>query len=116
VVRGGAGPPEPPLTLLPLWDLDACVAEIHPTAAKGSQAIAFPENPAPLGLPFFHTDHWHPVFSAAEAGMPLTMCHPRLKVGLSEGGIGWVPYTLERIDSVGAIVELNARRLYNLPA
>jgi hypothetical protein len=24
--------------------------------------------------------------------------HPKLKVGLSEGGIGWVPYLLERID------------------
>ncbi|WP_414686393.1 amidohydrolase family protein [Mycobacterium sp.] len=26
--------------------------------------------------------------------------HPRLKIGLSEGGIGWIPYILERCDSV----------------
>jgi len=26
--------------------------------------------------------------------------HPRLKVGLSEGGIGWIPYMLERADYV----------------
>jgi predicted TIM-barrel fold metal-dependent hydrolase len=26
--------------------------------------------------------------------------HPRLKVGLSEGGIGWIPYILERADYV----------------
>jgi Amidohydrolase len=26
--------------------------------------------------------------------------HPNLKIGLSEGGIGWIPYILERADSV----------------
>ena len=26
--------------------------------------------------------------------------HPKLKIGLSEGGIGWLPYILERCDSV----------------
>ena len=26
--------------------------------------------------------------------------HPKLKIGLSEGGIGWIPYLLERCDSV----------------
>ncbi|MFA1546057.1 amidohydrolase family protein [Actinomadura chokoriensis] len=131
-----------PLIILPLWDVELCVAEIHRCAAKGAKAIAFPENPVPLGLPSFHTDHWDPVLSAAEeTGMPLSMhfgtsgqapitapeapmavmialfgCnsmyatadllfspvfhkHPRLKVGLSEGGIGWMPYLLERIDT-----------------
>jgi predicted TIM-barrel fold metal-dependent hydrolase len=129
------------LTLLPLWDVPAAVAEIHRMAAKGAKAIAFPENPAPLGLPSFHSDHWDPVFSAAEeTDMPLVLhfgtsgkppitsedapfavtialfgcnsmyaavdlCfspvfhkHPNLKVGLSEGGVGWVPYMLERMD------------------
>lgn len=130
-----------PLVILPLWDVPACVAEIHRTAGKGAKAISFPENPAPLGLPSFHTDHWDPVFSAAEeTDMPLCLhfgtsskppitapeapfavtialfgCnsmyatadlvfspvfhrHPKLKVGLSEGGIGWMPYLLERMD------------------
>jgi predicted TIM-barrel fold metal-dependent hydrolase len=130
-----------PLVILPLWDVEACVAEIHRTAAKGAKAISFPENPVPLGLPSFHTDHWDPVFSAAEeTDMPLCLHfgtsgaapktapeapfavtialfgtnsmyatadllfspvfyrHPKLKVGLSEGGIGWMPYLLERID------------------
>ncbi|WP_395109665.1 amidohydrolase family protein [Actinomadura sp. SCN-SB] len=131
-----------PLVILPLWDAGLCVQEIHRTAAKGAKAVAFPENPVPLGLPSFHTDHWDGVFSAVEeTGMPLVMhfgtsgqapftapeapfavaislfgCnsmyttadllfspvfhrHPRLKVGLSEGGIGWIPYMLERIDA-----------------
>ncbi|MCW2717321.1 amidohydrolase family protein [Pseudonocardia sp.] len=131
-----------PLVILPLWDVKACVAEIHRTAAKGAKAIAFPENPVPLGLPSFHTDHWDRVLAAAEeTGMPLCLhfgtsgkppitapeapmavmialfgCnsmyatadllfspvlhnHPNLKIGLSEGGIGWMPYMLERLDT-----------------
>ncbi|GAB3715646.1 amidohydrolase family protein [Nocardiopsis oceani] len=133
----------PPVIILPMWDAEASVAEIHRTAAKGAKAISFPENTVPLGLPSFHTDHWDGVFAAAsETGMPLAMhfgssgkppeiapeapfavmitlygCNsmsavtelmfspvfhkfPDLKVGLSEGGIGWVPYITERADFV----------------
>ena len=130
-----------PMVILPLWDVGGCVREIERTANNGAKAIAFPENPVPLGLPSFHSDHWDPVLSAAEAtGMPLCIhfgtsgqvpmtaldapfavmitlmgCnsmqatadllfspalhkHPNLKIGLSEGGIGWIPYILERAD------------------
>ena len=131
-----------PMVILPLWSVTESVQEIHRTAAKGSKVIAFVENPHPLGLPSFHTDHWDPVFRAAtETGQPLSIhfgtsgqapitareapmavmialfgCnsmyatadllfspvfhrHPQLKFLLSEGGIGWVPYMLERIDA-----------------
>jgi predicted TIM-barrel fold metal-dependent hydrolase len=134
-----------PLVIMPLWSVEECVKEVHRTAAKGAKAISFPENPVPLGLPSFHTDHWDPFFSAVEeVGVPLTVhfgtsgkppltapeapmavmtalfgCnsmyatadllfspvfhrHPTLKVMLSEGGIGWVPYMLERMDAVWA--------------
>lgn len=130
-----------PMVILPLWSVEASVKEIYRTAAKGSKAISFPENPVPLGLPSFHTDHWDPVFAAAvDTGQPLCVhfgtsgkapvtapeapmavmialfgtnsmsaCadllfspvfhkHPGLKFALSEGGIGWVPYLLERMD------------------
>ncbi|GAC01384.1 putative hydrolase [Gordonia namibiensis NBRC 108229] len=130
-----------PMVILPLWDTELAIAEIHRTAQKGSRAIAFVENPVPLGLPSFHTDHWDGVFSACEetgqvlsihfgtSGKPpitapeapmavmiaLFGCnsmyatadllfspvfhkHPELRFALSEGGIGWVPYMLERID------------------
>jgi predicted TIM-barrel fold metal-dependent hydrolase len=130
-----------PLVVLPLWDVRLAAAEVERTAAMGAKAISFVENPAPYGLPSFHTDAWDPVFAAAQdAELPLCMhfgssgqapktaddapfpvsislfgCNsmyttadllfspvfhnfPRLKVALSEGGIGWVPYMLERID------------------
>ncbi|MFF3573322.1 amidohydrolase family protein [Nocardia jiangxiensis] len=130
-----------PMVILPLWSVEASVREIYRAAAKGAKAISFPENPVPLGLPSFHTDHWDPVFAAAvETGQPLCVhfgtsgkapvtaaeapmavmislfgtnsmsaCadllfspvfhkHPGLKFALSEGGIGWVPYMLERMD------------------
>ena len=130
-----------PLVLLPLWDVDASVAELERCAAKGAKAVSFPENPAPLGLPTWHSRAWDPVLAAAEAaGLPLCMhfgtsgqttatspdcpdsvrytllaCNsmglaadlllsgvfarfPGLRVALSEGGIGWIPYFLERVD------------------
>ena len=129
-----------PLVLVPFWDVDRTVAEIERVAAKGAKAITFTEAPHAIGLPSFHTEHWDPVFAAAQdADLPLCMhfgsggtpaiapggpftaaialfglnsqqCtvelvnsriferFPRLKVALSEGGIGWMPYILERCD------------------
>jgi predicted TIM-barrel fold metal-dependent hydrolase len=100
-----------------------------------------PENPVPLGLPSFHTDHWDPVWKACEdegtivcmhigsssklvmtstdapfdvtmvlqpmnivqcaadlAYSPIWRKFPGMKIALSEGGIGWIPYFLERLD------------------
>jgi predicted TIM-barrel fold metal-dependent hydrolase len=130
-----------PMVILPLWSVEESVKEIYRTADKGSKAISFVENPVPLKLPSFHTNHWDPIFAAAtdtnqplcvhfgtsgkapvtapEAPMavmislfgcnsmyaaadllfsPVFHNHPNLKFALSEGGIGWVPYLLERMD------------------
>ena len=57
-----------PLTLIPLWDPVAAVAEVHRCADKGSFAIAFSENPYHLGLPSVHDKDrfWDPFFRACE--------------------------------------------------
>ena len=129
-----------PMMMVPFWDVEATVAEVHRTAAKGARAITFSEAPHRLGLPSFHSDHWDPFFAAVqEAEMPLCLHFgsggapdvaadanfavaialfgmnsqattidlllsrvfhefPGLKVALSEGGIGWIPYVVERVD------------------
>jgi predicted TIM-barrel fold metal-dependent hydrolase len=132
-----------PLCILPLWDVDLCVAELHRAIGLGARAICFPENPSPLGLPSFHTEHWDPVLAVAQDNSMPLMLHfgtssrtpytspdaptpvvvsqmglnsmgtladllysrtfhafPELKVALAEGGTGWLPYMLERIDQV----------------
>ncbi|MGE3324353.1 MAG: amidohydrolase family protein [Acidimicrobiia bacterium] len=130
-----------PLGLLPLWDIEACVKEIHRIAAKGCTAITFPETPHANQLPGFYGDHWDPVLGAlcdtdiavcmhiggafnllqraegstadqlivlapqlsALAATDLIVSgtfvkFPNLKVAMSEGGIGWIPFYLDRVD------------------
>ena len=131
-----------PVVILPVWDQDACVREVHRTAAKGAKVISFPENPVPLGLPSIYDAAWTPVFKAVEeTGMPLGLHfgtsgrapqpspespiavmislmstnsmqavadllfspvfhrHPNLRIMMSEGGIGWAPFLLERCEA-----------------
>ena len=61
------------MVLLPLWDVEACVAEVERTAALGARAISFPENPAPLGLPSVFDHAWDPVWAAAQDAQ-LVLC------------------------------------------
>jgi predicted TIM-barrel fold metal-dependent hydrolase len=150
--RAGAHDRFIPLSIVPFWDPLATTKEIERVAEKGSRAITFPENPVPLGLPSFHTDHWDRVWDACEAAnMPVCLHfgssgfvpgfgsvttvgaeettgqppfavaialfatnlmwttvdllfspvfhrHPDLKIVLAEGGIGWIPYIIERTD------------------
>jgi predicted TIM-barrel fold metal-dependent hydrolase len=143
---GGAPGRFIPMILIPLWDPHAAAREIERTAGLGARAIAFSENPTPLGLPSIHDKggYWDPVFAvASDTAMPLcthlgsssklpqpspdspmistlamtpivsiaSTCiewlfsgnfirFPGLKLCLSEGGIGWIPYALERCDYV----------------
>ena len=130
-----------PLAIPPIWDPDAIADEVRRVDKLGCHAIKFPENPVPLGLPSFHSDHWDPFWKAcndlgtvvcmhigssgklaitapdapidvlinlqpmnivqAAADVlfsPMIRKFPDVTIALSEGGIGWIPYFLERID------------------
>ena len=132
-----------PLVIVPLWDQDLAIQEVHRCADKGGKAIAFSENLHPMGLPSIHSGAWDNFFSAVEeVDMPLCthigsssvtpitapdapfgvsavninlnlansttdwlfsgklQQHPNLKIVLSEGGIGWIPFVLERAEHV----------------
>ncbi|HEY2813663.1 MAG TPA: amidohydrolase family protein [Acidimicrobiales bacterium] len=57
-----------PLTMVPLWDAQMCADEVRRCADKGSFAVAFSENPHPLGLPSVHDKDkfWDPFFHACQ--------------------------------------------------
>jgi predicted TIM-barrel fold metal-dependent hydrolase len=132
-----------PLCILPLWDPGLAAEEVRRVAGRGCHAVTFSENPAALGLPSLHSDHWHPFFSACVdhavvpcihlgsssrvpvstsdapvcanltftqmtsimaatdwAHSPTFRAFPDLKVALSEGGIGWIPYLYDRWEHI----------------
>ena len=53
-----------PLTIIPLWDVDAAAAEVRRNAARGVHAVCFSEIPPHLGLPSIHSGYWDPFFAA----------------------------------------------------
>jgi len=59
-----------PMAITPLWDAEACAAEIRRVAAKGVHSISFTENPAALGFDSFHNPSWDPVWEAC-AGLEM---------------------------------------------
>ena len=130
-----------PMIIGQLWDPPAMAEEVRRCAARGARAVTFPENPAALGEPSFHTRHWDPVWQAvtetdiavcmhigtsgvmampsADASFAIGIAianvnsisalsdlimseiphrFPEIKIAISEGGIGWVPFALERCD------------------
>jgi len=130
-----------PMGLVPIWDPELAAEEVRRIAAKGAHSITFTENPAALGYPSFHTEHWDPLWRACTDNdvvlsihlgssgklaitsndapvdvmitlQPMNICQaaadllwsripkhfPDLKIALSEGGTGWIPYFLDRLD------------------
>jgi predicted TIM-barrel fold metal-dependent hydrolase len=63
-----------PLPIVPLWDVEACAAEVRRNAARGVTAVCFSEIPPHLGLPSIHSGAWDPFFAAcAETGTVVCM-------------------------------------------
>jgi predicted TIM-barrel fold metal-dependent hydrolase len=130
-----------PMALPVLWDAELCAEEVRRVAAKGCHSLTFTENPATLGYPSFHSDHWDPLWRAVceenvvvsihlgSSGrlsvtapdapidvmitlQPMNICqaaadllwsrvlkeYPGIRFALSEGGTGWIPYFLDRVD------------------
>ena len=130
-----------PMALPVIWDPAACAAEVRRVAEKGCHSLTFTENPAVMGYPSFHSEHWDPlwralsdtgtvlnvhigssgrmVVSAVDAPpdvmitlQPMNIVQaaadllwsrvvkefPGVKIALSEGGTGWIPYFLDRLD------------------
>jgi predicted TIM-barrel fold metal-dependent hydrolase len=130
-----------PLGIVPMWDVDLAVEEIHRIAKKGCRSVSFLETPHVQGYPSFLSGYWDPMMGAlsdtnmvlslhigagfdvikrpAEAPVdhlmvlacqisaitaqdllfgPTLRQFPDLKVALSEGGIGWIPFYFDRID------------------
>ena len=130
-----------PMGLPVVWDPELAAAEVRRLAKKGVHSLTFTENPAELGYPSFHSDHWDPlwhavcdenvvlsihlgssgklVMTAPDAPMdvlitlqPMNICQaaadllwsripkhfPDIRIALSEGGTGWIPYFLDRVD------------------
>jgi predicted TIM-barrel fold metal-dependent hydrolase len=130
-----------PMGLPVLWDAELAAAEVRRLAAKGVHSVTFTENPATLGYPSFHSEHWDPLWQAlvdtdtvlsihlGSSGQlavtapdapidvmitlqPMNICaaaadllwsrvlkrYPSIRIALSEGGTGWIPYFLDRTD------------------
>ena len=66
-----------PLIIVPLWDPHEIAREIERCAAKGVTAVAFSENPEPLGLPTIHDlgRYWDPMFRAADDAQMVLCMH-----------------------------------------
>ena len=130
-----------PLGIVPMWDVDLAVKEVHRIGQKGARSISFLETPHVQGFPSFLSGYWDPMLTAlCDENMVLSLhigagfdvirkapeapidhlivlaCQisaitaqdllfgptlrrfPDLKVALSEGGIGWIPFYFDRID------------------
>jgi predicted TIM-barrel fold metal-dependent hydrolase len=64
-----------PLTMIPLWGAELAAAEVRRSAARGAFAVAFSENPYPLGLPSIHSGHWDPFFAACQETETVVCMH-----------------------------------------
>ena len=53
-----------PMALPAIWDPELCAEEVRRVADKGCHSLTFSENPAAMGYPSFHSEHWDPLWRA----------------------------------------------------
>jgi predicted TIM-barrel fold metal-dependent hydrolase len=53
-----------PLGIVPMWDVDLAVAEVHRIGQKGARSISFLETPHVQGFPSFLSGYWDPMLTA----------------------------------------------------
>jgi len=138
-----------PMGVIPFYDMDEAVKEIHRLAAMGCRSVSLPETPYGVGYPEFRSGHWDPVFKAMSDTNMVVSLHigggfnliqrpvpadftapdafliddliilaalvstvtatdvmlsgllkkfPDTKIAMSEGGLGWIPPWLDRMD------------------
>ena len=63
-----------PLGIVPMWDVDLAVEEIHRIAKKGCRSVSFLETPHVQGYPSFLSGYWDPMMKAlSEENMVLSL-------------------------------------------
>lgn len=130
-----------PMGVLPTWDVDESVKEVHRLAAMGCRSITMPETPYAIGLPEYASGRWDPILKALIDTNMVASMHiggafgllkrpesarhddmivltptlsqiavndliiggtikkfPELRVAMSEGGVGWASFLLDRLD------------------
>jgi predicted TIM-barrel fold metal-dependent hydrolase len=99
-----------PMIICQLWDPALAASEIRRCSELGARAVSFIENPVPLGLPSFYTDHWDPVWQACEE----TRTAVNLHIGTS-GQMVWptpnessfeIAIMLAQVNAAMAVVNL----------
>ncbi len=74
-----------PMALPVLWDAEECAREVRRVARKGCHSLTFTENPATVGYPSFHSDHWDPLWRA--------VCEENVVVSIHPGSSGKLSMT-----------------------
>jgi predicted TIM-barrel fold metal-dependent hydrolase len=89
-----------PAVLLPLWDVELAVQELHRTVAKGAKAVMFSESPPRQGFPAVYdpNGYWDNLFAAlSEANIPLC-----LHIGSSSAMPHFIPDVTPKIVQLGS--------------
>ncbi len=84
-----------PIMATPFWDVEASVVEIERCAKLGHKGVLFTGSPQSHGMPILASDHWNPIWAAAQA------CDLPISLHIGTGSFDDV-FTPERVELTGA--------------